>query len=109
MALSSVGSSVITSKGQIVIPASVRQKPGFNCGQKVAVLEFDDRVEIRPIKIVLDKLEFDKEVEKTRKVLKEFVDKHNLRGIKIKELTAKDKDELAREYFERIRKEKKKQ
>lgn len=99
---------MITSKGQIVIPASVRQKEGFKSGQKVAVLAFDDRVELRPMGEVLSKVDFVAERERIGKALKDFVDKNGLRGMKIRELTVEDKDELAREYYSEIRRAKNK-
>lgn len=40
----------ITRKGQISIPSVVRARSGFEEGAKVAVVAYDDRVELRPIK-----------------------------------------------------------
>lgn len=94
--LSEIRTSTITSKGQIVIPSAVRERDGFRSSQKVAILAFDDRLEIRPIKDILGKIDFEAEIKKSRAVLKEFVKKHKLRGVKIKELSAKERDELAK-------------
>ena len=41
----------ITSKGQISIPSSVRAKVGFKEGTKVSVVAYDDRIELRPLKV----------------------------------------------------------
>jgi len=94
--LNGIRTSTITSKGQIVIPSELRASEGFHCGQKVALLAFKDHLEVRPLKGVLSKLDFEEEIKKSREFLKKFAEKHNLKGIKIKELTAKEKDELAR-------------
>lgn len=41
--------STVTQKGQIVIPAPLRRKLGFEQGTKVVVIETDDGVEVRPL------------------------------------------------------------
>ena len=41
--------STVTQKGQIVIPAPLRRKLGFEQGTKVVVVETDDGVEVRPL------------------------------------------------------------
>jgi AbrB family looped-hinge helix DNA binding protein len=41
--------STVTQKGQIVIPAPLRRKLGFEKGTKVVVIETDDGVEVRPL------------------------------------------------------------
>ncbi len=89
-------SSTITFKGQIVIPNDVRARDGFKSGQKVAILDFQDHLEIRPLKSVLEKIDFKEANKKTRKALKEFVERHKLKGIKIGTLSRKEKDALAR-------------
>lgn len=93
--LNEIRTSTITSKGQIVIPSEMREREGFKSSQKVAILAFDDRLEIRPLKHVLDRVDFEAEAKKSRAFLKDFVKKHNLKGIKIKELSAEEKDRLA--------------
>jgi AbrB family looped-hinge helix DNA binding protein len=49
MSLIEMKTATITSKGQISIPAGIRDS-GFKEGSKVAVLAYKDRIEIRPIK-----------------------------------------------------------
>ncbi len=39
----------ITGKGQIAIPKDMREKEGFKEGTKVALLAFEDRIELRPL------------------------------------------------------------
>jgi AbrB family looped-hinge helix DNA binding protein len=41
--------STVTQKGQIVIPAPLRRKLGFDQGMKVVIVETDDGVEVRPL------------------------------------------------------------
>jgi len=48
--------SVITTKGQVVIPIKIRKKFGMKGGTKVAFLEKDGRIIVQP----LDKDYFDK-------------------------------------------------
>ncbi len=40
----------ITEKGQISIPKDIRELEGFEEGDKIAILAFEDRVELRPLK-----------------------------------------------------------
>lgn len=56
MPLVDIKSATITEKGQIAIPRSLRRVKGFNAGSKVAVLTFDDRVELRPMKQVNERM-----------------------------------------------------
>lgn len=42
--------SKITGKGQIAIPKEIRKKKGFKEGTKIAILAFEDRIELRPLK-----------------------------------------------------------
>ena len=46
----------ITEKGQIAIPKQLRESKGFKVGSKVAVFAFKDRIELRPLKQVSEKL-----------------------------------------------------
>ena len=39
----------ITSKGQIAIPKDMREKEGFKEGTRVAILAFEDHIELRPL------------------------------------------------------------
>ena len=41
--------SKVTQKGQIVIPAPLRRKLGFDQGTKVVIVETDGGVEVRPL------------------------------------------------------------
>ena len=50
MGLIEVKTAKITEKGQIAIPKDIREIEGFSEGSKIAVLAFDDRIELRPLK-----------------------------------------------------------
>ena len=50
MGLIEVKTAKITEKGQIAIPKEIRQLEGFKEGSKIAVLAFDDHVELRTLK-----------------------------------------------------------
>jgi len=52
MGLIEVKTAKITEKGQIAIPKDIREIEGFTEGSKIAVLAFDDRIELRPIKSI---------------------------------------------------------
>lgn len=45
----------ITEKGQIAIPKDIRKK-GFKVGSKLAILAFEDHIELRPMDQVSEKL-----------------------------------------------------
>lgn len=49
MSLLEIKSATITEKGQIAIPKDIRKTKGFKTGSKVAVLAFEDRIELRPM------------------------------------------------------------
>jgi AbrB family looped-hinge helix DNA binding protein len=49
MQLIEIKSATITEKGQIAIPKDARQIKGFRKGSKIAVLAFDDHIELRPM------------------------------------------------------------
>ena len=49
-------SATITSKGQIAIPKEIRELEGFREGDKIAILAFENRVELRPLKQINSKL-----------------------------------------------------
>lgn len=95
MVLNCIRTSTITSKGQIVIPSGMRGKDGFRSGQKVAIFAFDDKIEVLP----LGNIDWEAERKKTREVLRKIVDKHGLRGRKIKEPTPKERDKIAMEFY----------
>ena len=40
----------ITEKGQIAIPKDIRKIEGFKQGDKIAILAFKDRIELRPLR-----------------------------------------------------------
>lgn len=42
----------ITGKGQVAIPKELRLAEGFKEGQRVAIIAFGDRLEIRPLEQV---------------------------------------------------------
>ncbi len=52
MGLVEVKTAKITEKGQIAIPKDIRDMAGFKEGSKIAVLAFDDHVELRPLKSI---------------------------------------------------------
>lgn len=49
MVLIEIKSLKITKKGQIAIPKDIRNIEGFKEGSKIAILAFEDRVELRPL------------------------------------------------------------
>jgi AbrB family looped-hinge helix DNA binding protein len=51
-----IRSATITEKGQISIPKDMRTRR-FKEGQRVAILAFEDRIEILPLQDLLKKLE----------------------------------------------------
>lgn len=59
-----------------------------------------DYLEVRLLSRVMEKLDWKKARVKNRKVLKRFVDKKGIGGMKIKELTRKEKDKIAKEVVE---------
>ena len=56
MALVEVRTATITGKGQIAIPKEIRELEGFKEGTKIAILAYEDRVELRPLHIVNEKM-----------------------------------------------------
>lgn len=56
MPLIEVKTAKITEKGQIAIPKDIREKEGFKKGSKVAILAFEDRIELRPMKQLSEKM-----------------------------------------------------
>lgn len=59
-------SATITSKGQITIPSEIR-KTLMPENSKVAIITYDDRIEIRPMSAIEDKLGWLKLAEKSLK------------------------------------------
>ncbi|NQV09077.1 AbrB/MazE/SpoVT family DNA-binding domain-containing protein [Candidatus Woesearchaeota archaeon] len=48
--------ATITGKGQITIPKEIRKTKGFSEGSKITILAFEDRVELRSLGEVSEKL-----------------------------------------------------
>ena len=48
--------ATITEKGQIAIPKDIREIEGFKVGSKIAIVAFDDHVELRSMKGISEKL-----------------------------------------------------
>jgi len=49
MPLLEIKTTKITGKGQIAIPKDMRQTEGFKEGMRIAVLAFEDHIELRPL------------------------------------------------------------
>ena len=56
MKLIEVKTAKITEKGQIAIPKDIRDLEGFKEGTKVAILAFEDRIELRPMNQINEKM-----------------------------------------------------
>ena len=56
MKLKEIKTATITEKGQICIPNEARKIKGFRKGKKISILVFEDRVELRPLDQVSEKL-----------------------------------------------------
>ena len=56
MRLIEVKTATITEKGQIAIPKDIRSLKGFKKGSKVAILAFEDRIELRPMNQISEKM-----------------------------------------------------
>ena len=54
--LKEIKSAKITEKGQIVIPKEIRELEGFKEGNKIAIFAFEDRVELRPMNQLNEKM-----------------------------------------------------
>ena len=52
-----IKTATITDKGQIAIPKDMRKMKGFQEGSKVAILAYDDKIEIRPMHHVSERME----------------------------------------------------
>jgi len=55
MSLIEIKSATITEKGQIAIPKDIREIEGFEIGSKVAILAFDDHLELISMKELNEK------------------------------------------------------
>lgn len=56
MPLIDVKTAKITEKGQISIPKDIRESKGFKEGLKVAILAYDDRIELRPLEMINERM-----------------------------------------------------
>ena len=56
MPLIEVKKEKINEKGKIAIPKDIRDMEGFKKGSKIAILAFDDRIELRPMKQMHEKM-----------------------------------------------------
>jgi AbrB family looped-hinge helix DNA binding protein len=61
MGLIGMRTATITDKGQIAIPKEMRELDGFEEGDKVAIISYNDHIELRPLDQVSKKLDFTKE------------------------------------------------
>ncbi len=81
-----LGTSKITSKGQVTIPAEIREAMGLIPGTDVVFIELDDMVIIKKSEELIATFKiFDKrakELKLTKKDLKELVDKEKKRTMK---------------------------
>jgi len=51
-----IKTATITEKGQIAIPKIMRATKGFEEGSKISILVYNDRIELRPMKQISEKL-----------------------------------------------------
>jgi AbrB family looped-hinge helix DNA binding protein len=51
-----IKTATITDKGQICIPQDARHLAGFKKGSKVSIIVYTDRVELRPMKQLSERL-----------------------------------------------------
>ena len=56
MALIEMKTATITEKGQISIPRELRKMKGFKEGEKIALIAFDNRIELIPLKELNEKM-----------------------------------------------------
>jgi AbrB family looped-hinge helix DNA binding protein len=57
MKMLDIKTATITGKGQIAIPKEIRKAKGLKDGSKVAIISYMDRIEIRPLMMVSEKME----------------------------------------------------
>ncbi len=57
MELLNIKSSKITSKGQFIIPSELRKKKGFQEGDRVAIITYEDRIEIKPLNKIQESMQ----------------------------------------------------
>ncbi|MFH1182273.1 MAG: AbrB/MazE/SpoVT family DNA-binding domain-containing protein [Candidatus Woesearchaeota archaeon] len=51
-----IKTATITEKGQICIPQAARVKAGLKNGSKIGIIVYQDRIELRPMKQISEKL-----------------------------------------------------
>ena len=56
MPLIEMKTATITGKGQIAIPKDIRVLEGFKEGSKIAILAYEDRIELRPLKQINERM-----------------------------------------------------
>jgi len=56
MPLLEMRTATITEKGQIAIPKDIRKLEGFKEGSKIAILAFDNKVELRSLQQLNEKM-----------------------------------------------------
>lgn len=56
MPLLEIKTAKVTEKGQIAIPKEIRALEGFKEGTKIAILAFDDKIELRPLRQLNEKM-----------------------------------------------------
>jgi len=61
MGMINMKTATITDKGQIAIPRDMREIDGFEEGDKIAIIAYNDHIELRPLEQVSKKLDFTKE------------------------------------------------
>jgi AbrB family looped-hinge helix DNA binding protein len=54
--LKEIKSATITEKGQIAIPKHIREIEGFKEGDKIAILAYENYIELRPMKKISEKM-----------------------------------------------------
>jgi AbrB family looped-hinge helix DNA binding protein len=55
MGLVGIKTVTLTEKGQIALPKELRQRKGFKTGSKLAVLAFENHIELRPLEGIDEK------------------------------------------------------
>lgn len=65
MKIRDIKTATITGKGQIAIPKEIRKIKGLGDGSKVAIISYADRIEIRPLYQVSEKMQAAYASEKT--------------------------------------------
>ena len=61
MSVINMRTATITEKGQIAIPKDMRETKGFEQGDKIAIISYHDRIELRPLEQISRKLDFSNE------------------------------------------------